>query len=70
MLPPGLKARAEQRAREQGSSLGEVIRGALEAALEMPQAADPLFSDDVPFRGEAPSDLASEHDRHLYDDEP
>ncbi len=69
MLPEELRRRAYRRARECRVSLGEVIRESLEAALPPPPqtpADDPLFADDAVFRGRAPRDLASAHDRYLY----
>ena len=72
MLPEGLKARAEQRARKQGISLGEFIRCALAERLKKPlgkPAEDPLFADDTVFDGPSPPDTATEHDRYLYSDE-
>ncbi len=72
MLPPELKARAQQRARELGISLGELVRRSIEAELSQSidsrRAADPLFSDDAVYSGNAPSDLAARHDRYLYGD--
>jgi hypothetical protein len=69
MLPAALKARAERRARARGTSLGELIRVTLAAAVAERDDQDPLFSDDVAYGGPAPADLAAEHDRHLYGDE-
>lgn len=70
MIPPALKARAQQRARELGISVGELIRRALEAELSSSKSGsrsdDPLFTDQTVFDGESPSDLAENHDRYLY----
>ncbi|MFW5920840.1 MAG: CopG family transcriptional regulator [Polyangiales bacterium] len=68
LLPDDLKALAERRARERGTSLGGLIREALEAALSGPDDDDPLFADDEVFDGDAPRDLASAHDHYLYGD--
>ncbi len=73
MLPPSLKTRAQQRAREMGISLGELIRRAVESELRGAGAgrrsADPLFADAAVFTGDTPTDLAKAHDRYLYDAE-
>ncbi len=57
-------------ARERGISFGELLRRALAAALEMPEAesayADPVFTDRAVFEGETPADLSSDHDGYLY----
>ena len=70
MLPSDLKTRAQRRAKEMGISLGQLIRQALESQLTESRAdrrtADPLFADSRVFSGEAPADLAADHDRYLY----
>ena len=70
LLPADLKAKALRRAREQGLSLGEFLRRALEAALagpgETPSKADPLFSDVSVYDGSVPADLAANHDDYVY----
>jgi len=72
MLPARLKAQAKLRSQELGISLAEFIRTSLEEALrgsrESGRSADPLFRDVAVYRGEAPSDLAANHDHYLYDD--
>jgi hypothetical protein len=71
MLPEDLRRRAQFRARQKGVSLGELIRGSLDAALPRvtyDEKTDPLF-EDVIFDGPAPKDLSSHHDKYLYDDE-
>lgn len=72
MLPAGLKARAHRRARELGISLGQLIRQALESQLTDADGErlveDPLFADEAVWTGEAPNDLAADHDRYLYDE--
>ena len=70
MLPEALRRRALSRAKQQGVSMGKLIRDSLDAALSaMTHDAerDPLF-EDVVFDGPAPSDGASHHDRYLYDE--
>lgn len=72
MLPVELKIRAQRQAREEGVSLGEFIRQAIESRLDASvaarRAADPLFADAAVYSGDAPSDSAAEHDRYLYGD--
>lgn len=71
MLPAELKARASQRARELGISLGELVRQAIADYLESagPEGeTDALLGDVAVCDGEAPADLAANHDRCLYED--
>jgi len=68
MLPAALKHRAEQAAKAQRISLGELIRSSLAARLQGAPEREPLFSDEAVFHGETPVDLAHDHDRYLYDD--
>ena len=72
MLPPDLKLQAQRKAREQGISLGEFIRRAIESRLEgsrqAERAEDPMFADVAVWTGDVPSDSAAEHDRYLYGD--
>jgi hypothetical protein len=72
VLSASLKQRALARAREQGISLGEFIRRALEQTVGAPplstsrnKAGDP-FWDNLKTYDDGPSDLASHHDNHLY----
>lgn len=72
MLPDELRRRAHAVAREEGISVGELIRRLLVESFRdrgLVAEEDPLFADAAVFAGEAPSDLAAEHDRHLYEDE-
>lgn len=70
MLPASLKAKATQEADRRGVSLGELIRQALDQAVEDPldPSTDALLADEAVFRGETPGDLAENHDRYLYDE--
>ena len=73
MLPDGLRAQAQQRASEEGISFGELVRRSLyEKILREPSEIreDPLFRDDEVYTGSTPSDLATDHDRYLYGEEP
>ena len=69
-LPLELKTRAEALAREEGVSLEELFRALLDmrSKKELTER-DPLFARYRAFDGDAPSDLAENHDRYLYDDE-
>ncbi len=73
MLPLELKVWAQRVAHQRGISLGVLIRESLTRALEIEEQdhreADPLFSDDAVFTGDAPSDLAQHHDYYLYTDQ-
>ena len=70
MIPPALKARAQQRARELGISFGQLVRQAIEESLQTSETdrreADPLFADRAVFTEETPADLSTDHDRYLY----
>lgn len=69
-LPLELKTRAETLAREEGVSLAEFVLELLKARLlPKPAERDPLFARYKAFDGDAPSDLAENHDNYLYDDE-
>ena len=70
MLPQDLKTRAERQAREDGLSLGELVRRSLERSLAQPAsvAEDPIFGDDATWAGEVPAGYAADHDDHLYGD--
>lgn len=72
MLPSDLKARAQQKARAEGMSLGEFIRESLinQLAADESEGAggDLLFTDDAVFDGDAPADFAQNHDDYLYGD--
>lgn len=74
MLPLELKMRAQQLAKRDGMSLGDLIRRALDAWLKDSQASsarlgkDSLFADDAVWSGDVPADLSQDHDRYLYGD--
>jgi hypothetical protein len=68
-LPLELKNLAETRAREEGVSLEEFVLELLEKRLSPKSAErDPLFAKYKVFDGDAPSDLAENHDKYLYDE--
>ena len=65
LLPPELHREAERTARAQGISLSELIRRRLtETVGRSPRR--PRFFSRQPWTGSGPSDVALEHDRHLY----
>ena len=68
MLPAALRARAIERARRLGISMGELIRRSMEAMLVGSEEGgdDPLVADGAVFDGPVPDDLARNHDRYLY----
>ena len=74
MLPPELKMRAQRLAHQDGVSLGDLIRRALDAWLRGSQGSpastgkDPLFADEEVWTGDVPADLSQDHDRYLYGD--
>jgi hypothetical protein len=70
MLPDELKKLAENEASRRGSSLGEVIRLALKELLQPARKnnskKDPIFSDDLIYKGPVEKDISSNHDEYLY----
>lgn len=66
MLPEDLKIEAEDAARKQGISLGEMVRLSLRQNLAR-QTVDPFFSDSEFYGGNVPKDLTKNHDQYLYD---
>lgn len=72
MIPEDLKAKALNRASMLGISFGGFVRESIERALKNPnfqqsgRGEDPFFADDAVFRGDAPDDLALNHDEYLY----
>lgn len=73
MLPYALRLEAQRLALEQGVSLGELVRQALLDLLRNRRSGsadvDPLFADSAAWDGDAPMDLAADHDRYLYGEE-
>lgn len=70
MLPEALKSRVVREAHAQGISLGEFVRGALDAAVlsrESDRPTDPLLTDCATHGGETPHDAADRHDGYLYE---
>jgi hypothetical protein len=65
MLPEDLKTEAENAARAQGISLGEMVRLSLRKNLDR-NKVDPFFSDTETYGGKVPSDLSKNHDNYLY----
>ncbi len=67
-LPADLAAKALREASERGMSLTDFVRTALERVVSCDPATDPLFTDSAVYDGDAPSNLASDHDEYLYGD--
>jgi hypothetical protein len=68
-FPEDLREQAESAARERGLTLDEFVRLCVSKSVTQNIAADPLFADKEVFVGEAPTDLAKNHDRYLYENE-
>ena len=72
MIPEDLKIMAQRYARQHGMSLGDLIRESLQQHLlqeaDETRAEDSLFADRAVYEGDAPANLAAEHDEYLYDD--
>ena len=71
MLPAELHERAAKYAARRRVSLGHLIRRALRETIErrdQESARDPLWTDDLVFRGKTPPDLARHHDHYLEED--
>ena len=69
MLPLDLKRRAQSLAGRMGVSLGELIRGSLEATLRGNAGEvreDSLFADDAVYDGPLAGDISARHDAYLY----
>ena len=68
MLPETLKGKATYLARQQGISLGELIRELLESRFRNTQSKkrDCFYADESVFSGDAPADLSTNHDDYLY----
>ncbi len=70
LLPPELQADAEAVARNQGISLGELIRRQLQTVtkkkVRRKRSDDPIFKNFKPWKGPGPTDMAINHDEYLY----
>jgi hypothetical protein len=66
-FPEDLQSKAEAVARERGLTLDEFVRRCVSTTVAQGNATDPLFADTEVFAGDAPSDLAENHDRYLYE---
>jgi predicted transcriptional regulator len=63
-IPADLRRKLEKMASARNISVGEVVRESLEQTVS--RANDPLFADDTVFRGNSPTDGATNHDDYLY----
>jgi hypothetical protein len=68
-FPEDLREQAESAARERGLTLDEFVRLCVSNSVTRNSSADPLFADKEVYVGDAPIDLASNHDRYLYENE-
>lgn len=79
MLPIELKERAQRIARTRGISFGELMRQSLESTVVADERTksledDPFWADLrnlknlPPPEFDAPTDMAANHDKYLYDD--
>lgn len=66
-FPEPLREQAEAAARERGLAFDEFVRQCVSTTVNQNRAIDPLFADKQIYTGEAPSDLAQDHDRYLYE---
>jgi hypothetical protein len=67
-VPDDLKDRAESAARQHGISLAEYVRQCIAMTVD-DRLKDPLFANLSVFYGDAPSDLSTRLDDHLYGEE-
>lgn len=65
-ISPELKAKIEREASACGMSVQDFMRNSLERAVAQQPSEDPLFADNAVYRGDGPSDFASNHDDYLY----
>jgi hypothetical protein len=63
-----LLAQVELLANQTGTPLDEYIENTIKWALSNRLERDPLFANYQPYGGSTPSDLAENHDEHLYGD--
>jgi hypothetical protein len=68
-FPDDLREKAEAAAHGRGLSFDEFVRICVARAVNTDRASDPLFADVEVFTGDAPSDLAENHDHYLYEDD-
>ena len=68
-FPDDLREKAEAAANDRGVSLDEFVRICVATAVDMNRSSDPLFADIEVFTGDAPSDLAENHDKYLYEED-
>ncbi len=65
-LPVELIEKISREATARGVSVEEFVRLSVEQSLAESASRDPLFADDAVFDGDAPADLAVNHDEYLY----
>ena len=68
MLPEELKTKAKHRAQQDGISLGQLVRLAVEDYLAprgQDNEVDPFFADKETWDGPVPADYSINHDKYL-----
>jgi hypothetical protein len=67
MFPDRLMSRAEKLARQEGVSLGQLIRVTMEerVAISNGHKRDPLFADDCTYEDDLPGDVSANLDKYL-----
>ena len=65
-LSQELTSLLECAASDRGISVEAYIQDAVNRALQIDHHSDPFISDDAVFSGDAPKDLAANHDVYLY----
>lgn len=66
-FPDDLLEQAEAAARARGVSIDEFVRQCVSTSVESRESTDPLFADAEVYTGDAPVDLARNHDNYLYE---
>jgi hypothetical protein len=66
-FPEDLQERAEAAARMRGITFDEFVRECVSISVDRTRSKDPLFADAEVFSGDAPTDLAKNHDKYLYE---
>jgi hypothetical protein len=68
LLPPELRRKADKEAKALGISLSELIRRRLsgDGAGDHGTKSKPRFFSRKPWQGSGASDMAANHDEHLY----
>lgn len=68
--PEAVRDLAVIAARQRGVSLEEFLVRCVASSVGYERSSDPLFAGLEEWTGEAPDDLAANHDEYLYGDKP